>query len=67
VTLSGFPSPIDPRVIGTTREISGFLFNLDMNSGYHLGIGEACASINKFNIQAAGRLDTRDREKWIPQ
>ncbi|KAJ7879147.1 alcohol oxidase [Mycena leptocephala] len=39
VTLSGFPSPIDSRVIGTTREISGFPFNLDMNSGYHLGIG----------------------------
>ncbi|KAJ6594327.1 aryl-alcohol-oxidase from pleurotus Eryingii [Mycena capillaripes] len=39
VTLSGFPSPIDSRVIGITNEIDGFPFNLDMNSGYHLGIG----------------------------
>ncbi|KAJ6594334.1 alcohol oxidase [Mycena capillaripes] len=39
VTLSGFPSPIDSRVIGTTNEIDEFPFNLDMNSGYHLGIG----------------------------
>ncbi|KAJ6588648.1 alcohol oxidase [Mycena capillaripes] len=39
VTLSGSPSPIDSRVIGTTTELSEFPFNLDMNSGYHLGIG----------------------------
>ncbi|KAJ7790180.1 alcohol oxidase [Mycena olivaceomarginata] len=39
VTLSGFPTPIDSRVIGATSELSGFPFNLDMNSGFHLGIG----------------------------
>ncbi|KAJ7475197.1 aryl-alcohol-oxidase from pleurotus Eryingii [Mycena galericulata] len=39
VTLSGFPSPIDPRVIGTAKASSEWPFNLDMNSGYHLGVG----------------------------
>ncbi|KAJ7499481.1 aryl-alcohol-oxidase from pleurotus Eryingii [Mycena latifolia] len=41
VTLSGFPSPIDSRVIQTTQEVSEFPFNLDMSSGTPLGIGWA--------------------------
>ncbi|KAJ7497714.1 aryl-alcohol-oxidase from pleurotus Eryingii [Mycena latifolia] len=39
VSLAGFPSPIRSRVIQTTRELEEFPFNLDMNSGYQLGIG----------------------------
>ncbi|KAJ7198569.1 alcohol oxidase [Mycena pura] len=39
VMLSGFPSHIDSRVINTTQEVSEFPFNVDMNSGFHLGIG----------------------------
>ena len=41
VSLAGFPSPIDSKVIGTTQEQdSEFKFNLDYNSGNQLGIGE---------------------------
>ncbi|KAF7357765.1 Alcohol oxidase [Mycena venus] len=39
VTLSGFPSPIDDRVIETTQELAEFPFNLDMNSGDPIGVG----------------------------
>ncbi|KAJ7048120.1 hypothetical protein C8F01DRAFT_1240356, partial [Mycena amicta] len=36
VTLSGFPTEIDSKVIGTTSLEGEFPFNLDMNSGYPL-------------------------------
>ncbi|KAF7376524.1 Aryl-alcohol oxidase [Mycena sanguinolenta] len=39
VSLQGFPNIIDSRVIQTTTELAEFPFNLDMNSGYPLGIG----------------------------
>jgi hypothetical protein len=40
VSLAGFPHPIDSRVIRTTEELSDeFPFNLDMNSGDHIGVG----------------------------
>ncbi|KAJ6494975.1 aryl alcohol oxidase [Mycena vulgaris] len=39
VTLQGFASPIDSRVIETTQQVSEFPFNLDMNSGNPIGIG----------------------------
>ncbi|KAK0448895.1 aryl-alcohol oxidase [Desarmillaria tabescens] len=40
VTLPGYPRAIDSRVIQTTKELPDeFPFNLDSNSGYHLGIG----------------------------
>ncbi|KAJ7739057.1 aryl-alcohol oxidase-like protein [Mycena maculata] len=39
VTLSGFPSPIDLRVLDTTQGSSEWPFNLDVNSGYQLGVG----------------------------
>ncbi|KAF8212611.1 alcohol oxidase [Mycena galopus ATCC 62051] len=45
VSLSGFPTPIDSRVIQTTSQLSGFPFNLDMNSGNPLGIGWGQATI----------------------
>ncbi|KAJ7243847.1 alcohol oxidase [Mycena haematopus] len=39
VSLSGYPTPIDSRVIQTTSQLSGYPFNLDMNSGNPIGIG----------------------------
>ncbi|KAJ7743768.1 alcohol oxidase [Mycena metata] len=39
VSLAGFPSPIDSRVIQTTADLPEFAFNLDMNSGFPLGVG----------------------------
>ncbi|KAJ7708145.1 GMC oxidoreductase-domain-containing protein [Mycena rosella] len=45
VSLAGFPSPVDNRIIETTTESTEFPFNLDMNSGYQLGIGWGQATI----------------------
>ncbi|KAJ7267548.1 alcohol oxidase [Mycena haematopus] len=39
VSLQGFPTVIDSWVIETTTELAEYPFNLDMNSGYQLGIG----------------------------
>ncbi|KAJ7457809.1 aryl-alcohol-oxidase from pleurotus Eryingii [Mycena latifolia] len=46
VSLAGFPTPIDGRVIETTSQLGEFPYNEDMNSGYHLGIGWVQATIN---------------------
>ena len=41
VSLPGFPTEIDNRVLNTSKiPGSGFQFNLDMNSGNALGFGE---------------------------
>ncbi|KAF7341726.1 GMC oxidoreductase [Mycena sanguinolenta] len=45
VTLAGYPTPIDSMVIDTTSQLSGYPFNLDMNSGYPIGIGWGQATI----------------------
>ncbi|KAJ7215763.1 hypothetical protein B0H12DRAFT_1224587 [Mycena haematopus] len=45
VSLSGYPTSIDSRIIETTTQLSGFPFNLDMNSGTPLGIGWGQATI----------------------
>ncbi|KAJ7141349.1 alcohol oxidase [Mycena epipterygia] len=45
VSLNGFPSPIDSRIIATTTQLKEFPFNLDMNSGSPLGIGWGQATI----------------------
>ncbi|KAJ7130849.1 alcohol oxidase [Mycena crocata] len=39
VSLAGFPTPIDSRIINTTTQLDEFTFNLDMNSGNQLGVG----------------------------
>jgi len=39
VSLNGYPSDLDSRVIKTTQEMDEFPYNLDMNSGEQLGIG----------------------------
>ncbi|KAF7322114.1 Alcohol oxidase [Mycena kentingensis (nom. inval.)] len=40
VTMSGFPTEIDNKVFAVTRDDADFFpFNLDMNSGSHLGLG----------------------------
>ncbi|KAJ7083904.1 aryl-alcohol oxidase-like protein [Mycena epipterygia] len=45
VSLNGFPSPVDSRIIETTTQLAEFPFNLDMNSGSPLGIGWGQATI----------------------
>ncbi|KAK0222762.1 aryl-alcohol oxidase precursor [Armillaria nabsnona] len=40
VSLAEYPSVLDGRIIQATKELSDeFPFNMDYNSGYHLGIG----------------------------
>ncbi|KNZ74746.1 Choline dehydrogenase, mitochondrial [Termitomyces sp. J132] len=40
VSVSGFPTPIDGRIINATSQLKGdFSFNLDINSGNGLGFG----------------------------
>ncbi|KAJ7347082.1 alcohol oxidase [Mycena albidolilacea] len=39
VSLQGFPTPIDSRIFEATTQLAEFPFNIDMNSGYQLGIG----------------------------
>ncbi|KAJ7693420.1 aryl-alcohol-oxidase from pleurotus Eryingii [Mycena rosella] len=46
VSLAGFPSPIDSRVIQATTQLKEFPFNLDMNSGSTLGLGWGQSTIN---------------------
>ncbi|KAJ7121675.1 aryl-alcohol-oxidase from pleurotus Eryingii [Mycena epipterygia] len=45
VSLNGFPSPVDSRIIETTTQLKEFPFNLDMNSGFPLGISWGQATI----------------------
>lgn len=41
VSLAGFPTPIDARVINATHQLGGdYKFVQDMNSGNPLGVGE---------------------------
>ncbi|KAL0576339.1 hypothetical protein V5O48_005637 [Marasmius crinis-equi] len=45
-SLPGYHEPMNDRIIQTTRELSDeFPFNLDYNSGSHLGIGWGIATI----------------------
>ncbi|KAJ7223851.1 aryl-alcohol oxidase-like protein [Mycena haematopus] len=47
VSLPGYPHPFDSRIIATTQELADdWPFNLDMNSGYMLGIGWPQQTIN---------------------
>ncbi|KAJ7692183.1 aryl-alcohol oxidase [Mycena olivaceomarginata] len=45
VSLPGFPSPINDRIIAATSQLEGYPFNLDMNNGNPIGIGWAQATI----------------------
>ncbi|GLB35186.1 putative aryl-alcohol oxidase [Lyophyllum shimeji] len=45
VSLPGYPQAINGRVIQTTRDLEEFPLNLDMNSGYLLGLGWLQATI----------------------
>ncbi|KAN0111251.1 pyranose dehydrogenase 3 [Russula decolorans] len=47
VSLPGFPTPLDKRVIASTQETANFPFNQDMNSGDVLGIGWQQATIGR--------------------
>ncbi|KDR80983.1 hypothetical protein GALMADRAFT_1117948 [Galerina marginata CBS 339.88] len=54
VSLFGFPQPIDGRVIETTKELAEFPFNLDYNSGNHIGVG-----FTQFTIKDGARSSSR--------
>ncbi|KAK0222786.1 aryl-alcohol oxidase [Armillaria nabsnona] len=48
VSLPGYPKAIDGCVIQATQELQGeFSYNLDFNSGYHLGIGWEQTTVGK--------------------
>lgn len=60
VSLAGFPHPIDSRIIRTTEELpEEFPFNLDMNSGNHIGVGMS------FHHYTSNRIVTVNAEGWI--
>ncbi len=42
VSVPGAGRATDDRVIAVTRELEEFPFQIDMNSGEHLGIGAYC-------------------------
>jgi hypothetical protein len=44
VSLPGFPTVLDQRVLDTTKELSEFPFTEEMNSGTTLGLGKHCVS-----------------------
>lgn len=50
VSLPNFPSDLDGHVIQTTKELEGYEFNLDMNSGNTIGIGEKSLPLNKVGL-----------------
>ncbi|KAF9257962.1 alcohol oxidase [Marasmius fiardii PR-910] len=46
-SLPGYPTPMDDRIMKATQELSSeFPYNVDYNSGYHLGIGWGLAAIH---------------------
>ncbi|KAK7051308.1 hypothetical protein VNI00_004808 [Paramarasmius palmivorus] len=46
VSLPGYPRPIDDRVLAASEELGGeFAFNLDHNTGHHLGLGWAQVTV----------------------
>ncbi|KAF7305848.1 Aryl-alcohol oxidase [Mycena chlorophos] len=45
ISVAGFSTDIDPLVLKTTQTVAEFPFNLDMNSGSHLGVGWAQSAI----------------------
>ncbi|KDQ32843.1 hypothetical protein PLEOSDRAFT_1098824 [Pleurotus ostreatus PC15] len=53
VSLPSDLQPIDDRVLQTTRENSEFPFNLDLNSGHHLGIGWLQSTITSTGRRAS--------------
>ncbi|KDQ32850.1 hypothetical protein PLEOSDRAFT_1098831 [Pleurotus ostreatus PC15] len=53
VSLPSVLQPIDDRVLQTTRENSEFPFNLDVNSGHHLGIGWLQSTVTSAGKRAS--------------
>lgn len=40
VSITGYPTPVEPLVIKTTKELAEFPYNPNMNSGNPLGMGK---------------------------
>lgn len=54
VSLGGYIGGVDQRVIDTTREfVSEFPYNIDMNSGYPLGIGWTQNSVSSKGFRSS--------------
>lgn len=54
VSLGGYIGGVDRRVIDTTREfVSEFPYNIDMNSGYPLGIGWTQNSVSSKGFRSS--------------
>ncbi|KAF4579468.1 hypothetical protein EYR36_001281 [Pleurotus pulmonarius] len=53
VSLPSILQPIDNRVLQTTRENGEFPFNLDVNSGHHLGIGWLQSTVTSAGSRAS--------------
>ncbi|KAG2107386.1 aryl-alcohol oxidase-like protein [Suillus discolor] len=54
VSLGGFVSGVDRRVIDTTRELDcEFPYNVDMNSGYTLGLGWTQNSVSSKGFRSS--------------
>ncbi|KAF7440042.1 hypothetical protein PC9H_000383 [Pleurotus ostreatus] len=53
ISLPSILQPIDDRVLQTTRENSEFPFNLDVNSGHHLGIGWLQSTVTSAGKRAS--------------
>ena len=50
VSVPGAARAIDDRVIAVTQELDEFPFQIDMNSGEHLGIGELCTAVHSPDV-----------------
>ncbi|CCM06052.1 uncharacterized protein FIBRA_08299 [Fibroporia radiculosa] len=54
ISLGGYPTSIDRRVLDTTRELHlEFPYNDDMNSGYPLGVGWNPNSVDTFGRRSS--------------
>lgn len=51
VSLAGYPSAIDDKVMNATQELGGsWSFNLDQNSGNSLGVGQSICTCNGESV-----------------
>lgn len=50
VSLPGFPTPLDQRVMDTLKELAEFPFMEDMNSGSTLGVGKSSSCVTPATL-----------------
>jgi hypothetical protein len=53
VSLSGYPMQTDNKILNATAELGGdFAYNLDINSGKPLGVGEILISLMAIEVRS---------------